>query len=63
MTDKSIFTLTLVCVGDTVDIHAAHSGPDSPAFELGMALVYQLTGTDSTCQAIHAAHLPADWVQ
>ena len=62
--ERSTFTLTLIQEGDTIAIHAAHTGPKSTAFEAGMALLSELAGTDSEEETVLCAHTAAPaWVQ
>lgn len=62
--ERSIFTITLIQEGDTITIHAAHTGEKSTAFKAGMALLANLSETDSVDEALLAAHTPAPaWVQ
>lgn len=63
--ERSIFTLTLIQDGETISIHATHTGPRSTAFEAGLALVDSLAGTDGIGETAElCAHTTAPaWVQ
>lgn len=62
--ERSTFTLTLIQEGDTISIHAAHTGQKSTAFEAGMSLVASLAGGDSAEEVTLCSHTAAPaWVQ
>lgn len=61
---KNIFSITIIQDGDTITAHADYTGESCAAHALGVDLMSQLAGIDSSSESLFVSPLlRAAWVQ